>query len=442
MNHASMNLQRAAGTRLSSSIPSRFNAFNQDLNNRWSLETMTRIPGTIAIQSNQKSSGSRLKVGAIRSACLLLFALLTLFALSVQATAAPTQPEGPAPLVTVVAVDEQDVNPPREYVGHVEAIQKVELQARVEGVLEQVNFKEGSKVRAGDTLYVIEPAPYQAKVLAAKARVSKARAVLTRANNYLNRLQTVRPGGVSATDIEAAEAAQLEASADLQAEQAALTLAELDLGYTRILAPLNGRIGATALTAGNLCGPNSGTLATIVQIDPIRVQYSVSENDLAAIRLALADSASGQTQDLLRSQLRLSADETLDLVGQVDFVDNVVDAGTGTITVRLVFDNPDGRLLPGQYVTVLVSLKQGERMPVIPQSAVLEDRDGRYVLVVDAQKQVEQRRISTGSIVGPRWTVTSGLTAGEMVIVQGVQKVRPGQTVQTVIADQAKGSDQ
>ncbi|MBW2688647.1 MAG: efflux RND transporter periplasmic adaptor subunit [Deltaproteobacteria bacterium] len=403
---------------------------------------MKRKPGTIEPLSNQQDYGfKQVKAGAAISGFMLLVTLLTTLTLAIEATAAPAKEAGPPPLVTVVAVVEQEVNPPKEYVGHVEAIQTVDLQARVSGLLEKVNFKEGSKVRAGDSLYVIEQAPYQARVAVAKARVAKAQATLTRASNYQKRIKTVRTGGVSATDMESAEAAELEASAELQEAQANLTLAELDLGYTRILAPISGRIGATTLTVGNLCGPTSGPLARIVQIDPIRIQYSVSENDLSAIKTTLADSSSSQEKNLLRPQIRLPGGEVLKLSGHVDFVDNVVDASTGTITVRLVFDNPDGLLLPGQYVTVLVSRRQARLIPVIPQAAVLEDRDGRYVLVVDTQNQVEQRRISTGVINGTQWTVESGLTLGERVIVQGVQKVRPGQTVKTTSTDEAKGTD-
>ncbi|MCK4508064.1 MAG: efflux RND transporter periplasmic adaptor subunit, partial [Desulfuromonadales bacterium] len=327
---------------------------------------MKQRTGTIGPQSNRNEKGS--KPGTIIKVLILLLILLPISIPAMQATAAPAKKQGPPPLVTVVAVAEQDVNPPQEYVGHVEAIQMVDLQARVGGFLEEVNFKEGSEVHAGDSLYVIEQAPYKAKVAAAKARVTKAQATLARASNYLKRIQTVRIGGVSATDIESAEAAELEASAELQETQAALTLAELDLSYTRILAPISGRIGATTLTAGNLCGPTSGPLARIVQINPIRIQYSVSENDLSAIKMALADSSSEhEKNNLLRPQLKLPGGEILDLSGRVDFVDNMVDANTGTISVRLVFENSAGLLLPGQYVTVLVSRRQAKLMPVIPQ---------------------------------------------------------------------------
>ena len=397
---------------------------------------MKRRTGTRESRAHLCGDNSkRSRTGFITSCCLLL---LTLSA--VLANAAPAKQEPPPPLVMVSTVAEQEVNPAVEYVGHVEAVQEVSLQARISGLLEQVNFKEGSDVRVGDLLYVIEQAPYQAKVNAAQARMNKAQIALTRARDYLQRIQNVRSGGVSATDIESGEADVLAAEAELQETNAALALAELDLGYSRVSAPINGRIGATALTKGNLCGPASGPLARIVQLDPIRVQYSVSENDLAAIKMALDDSSSKQKKDLLQTQIRLPGGKLLALSGKVDFVDNKVDASTGTISVRLIFDNPEGLLLPGQYVTVLLSRKQARVMPMIPQAAVLEDREGRYVLVVDAQNQVEQRRVKTGVISGQLWAIESGLAAGEMVIVQGVQKVRPGQTVKTTTVDAAQGN--
>ena len=382
-----------------------------------------------------KNSSKRSRTGLITSCCLLLLALST-----VLAGAAPAKQEPPPPLVMVSTVAEQEVNPAVEYVGHVEAVQEVDLQARVSGLLEQVNFKEGSDVRVGDLLYVIEQAPYQARVNAAQARMNKAQVALTRARDYLQRIQNVRSGGVSATDIESGEADVKAAEAELQETKAALALAELDLGYTRISAPISGRIGATALTKGNLCGPASGPLARIVQLDPIRVRYSVSENDLAAVKMALDDSSSKQKKSLLQPQIRLPGGKLLGLSGKVDFVDNKVDANTGTISVRLIFDNPEGLLLPGQYVTALLSRKQARLMPMIPQAAILEDREGRYVLVVDAQSQVEQRRVKTGAISGQQWAIESGLVSGEVVIVQGVQKVRPGQTVKTTTVDAAQGN--
>jgi RND family efflux transporter MFP subunit len=353
--------------------------------------------------------------------------------------APPRSDNSPPPLVTVAPVILQDVNPPEEYVGHMEAIQSVELQARVEGFLEKVNFKEGSFVHVGDLLYVIEQAPYQANVKADKARVEELQAGLTKARQYLERVRTVRSGGVSASDIDNAVAEELRAKAQLEEAQATLERSELNLGYTTIRAPISGRIGRTAYTAGNLVGPTSGQLARIVQIDPIRVVYSISENDMAAIQMALKDAARSPENPVLVPRIRLSDGEKYQIAGKLDFVNNEVDAATGTIAVWAVFENPDGLLLPGQYVTVLVTRSKPKLMPVVPQSAVLEDREGQYVLVVDDHNRVDIRRIKSGPMIGINWAIESGLAAGEIVIVEGTQKAQPGQIVKTVTEKEKNG---
>ncbi|MDZ7696158.1 MAG: efflux RND transporter periplasmic adaptor subunit [Deltaproteobacteria bacterium] len=346
----------------------------------------------------------------------------------------------PAPVVTVITVAEQEVNPPEAYVGRVEAIQAVDLRARVQGYLEQVKFKEGADVRSGDLLYVIEQAPYKAIVDEERAKMAEADASLKDAQQYLKRLRAVRSGGVSKTDLETAANRVLKAAALLKEAQANLEQARINLGYTTIEAPISGRIGKTSLTKGNLVGPESGSLARIVQLDPIRVVYSVSEMDLAKIGRA-PDFMKKDHSDTCPSVplIRMPNGEMYPLEGRVDFVDNEVDPDTGTIAVRAVFENPDGFLLPGQYVTVLVRCKEGRRLPVVPQSAVQVDQDGRYVFVVDEQDQAQIRRIETGKAAGPNWVVHSGLKAGERIVTQGVQKVTPGQRVQTVPEGEATG---
>ena len=378
--------------------------------------------------------------GLLSGPIMLLLSILLVSGTSLEVNAAPAGATTvPPPQVTVARVIEQDVNPPSEYVGHVEAVQSVDLRARVEGFLERVDFKEGSDVHAGDLLYVIEQAPYQAKVDADKASLDQAKAILTKAQQYLRRAQNVRSGGISATDLDNAVAEELRAKAQLEQATANLQIAQINLNYSSIRAPISGRIGRSAFTKGNLVGPNSGALARIVQLDPIRVVYSISENDLAAVNTALRDAGMDKNNPMLMPRIKLADGQVLKIKGHVDFVDNTVDVSTGTIAVRALFKNTEGILLPGQYVTVLVVRSAPKLMPVVPQTAVLEDHDGRYVLMVDDQNRVAVRRVKTGPVVGSNWAVESGLAVNERVIVEGVQKVRPGQVVKPVGAGEQSG---
>jgi RND family efflux transporter MFP subunit len=383
-----------------------------------------------------------LKMDVIKRCCrpiALFTGLLLMIVFPVMVIAGPAGPDGPPPLVTVALITEQDVNPPTEYVGHVEAVQSVDLRARIEGFLEKVNFREGSDVHAGDLLYIIEQAPYQARVDADKASLAQTEAILTKARQYLHRAQTVRSGGISATDLDNAVAEGLRAKAQLEQAKANLQIARINLGYTSITSPINGRIGRTAFTRGSLVNPGSGPLARIVQIDPIRVVFSISENDLITIKMALKDAAKDKKRPILVPRIKLPGGQLFKTAGQIDFVDNTVDPGTGTIAVWALFNNPDSMLLPGQYVTVLVARSQPKLMTMVPQSAVLEDHNGRYVLVVNDQNRVDMRRVRTGPVVGVNWAVESGLAVNERVIVEGVQKVRPGQIVKTAAADKQQG---
>ena len=339
----------------------------------------------------------------------------------------------PPPVVTVMAVADQQVNPAETYVGRMEAIQAVDLRARVQGYLEAVKFKEGAHVRAGDILYVIEQAPYKADLAEESAKVDEARASLKDAQQYLKRLRTVLSGGVSATDVETATNKELRANAMLEEAKANFEQARIKLGYTTIKAPIDGQIGRTTFTKGNLVGPESGSLARIVQLDPIRVVYAISENQLESLD---PGSDTSRTSEVKKCpplyKIQMPGGAVYPLEGYLDFIDNQVDPNTGTIAVRAIFENPNGFLLPGAYVTVLVKCENGRRAPVVPQSAVQIDRKGRYVFVVDDEDRVHERRIETGAAIDADWVVTSGLSAGERVIVQGVQKVKPGQIIKTV----------
>jgi len=379
---------------------------------KFSFNNLRSIPSVMPADDKYPWLGSAKADVLCPGPIVLLLSLLVMLVLPCGvAGAGPRAGAGPPPLVTVALVTEQDVNPPSEWVGHMEAIQSVHLRARVEGFLEKVNFREGSDVQA----------------------------ILTKARQYLKRARTVRSGGVSATDLDNAVAEELRARAQLEQAKANLQIAQINLGYTSITAPISGRIGRTAFTRGNLVNPGSGPLARVVQVDPIRVVYSISENDFVTIKAVLNDTAKGKKHPVLLPQIKLPGGQVLKTAGRVDFVDNTVDAGTGTIAVRALFKNPGGTLLPGQYVTVLVSRSEPKSMTVVPQSAVLEDHDGRYVLVVNDQNRVDMRRVKTGPVVGINWAIKSGLAVNEKVIVEGLQKVRPGQQVKTTTADEQQG---
>ena len=362
---------------------------------------------------------------------LICGGLITLILAAAMPASAQSTGHTPPPLVEVAVITEAAVNPPMSHVGRIEAIQAVDIQARVQGYLEQVEFAEGGQVKAGNLLYVIEQAPYIAQVNADKAKAAQARAALKKARQYRERLHNVRSGGVSKTDLETALADEEEAQAQVDQAAATLDVSRLEMDYTTIKAPISGRIGVSNFTRGNLVGPDSGALARIVQLDPIRVVYSVSENDRVDVLLGIK--GQGKTFDDAKSdlipRLRLPNGAMYALPGRIEFTDNEVDSTTGTVAVRAVFDNPDEILLPGQFVTVELSLADPQKMPVVSQRAVLEDRQGQYVFVVDTDNRVQRRDITTGVTVGTQWAVKSGLMAGETVVVSGVQKVRAGQIV-------------
>jgi RND family efflux transporter MFP subunit len=378
-----------------------------------------------------------------RHLSLFILWISFLFLLMAPVTSLASPPDSgsaPVPLVAVEPVIVKDINPPEDYVGHVESIQAVDLRARVEGFLEKINFKEGDIVRSGDLLYVIEQAPYQTEVDVSKAGVAEAEAELVRANQHLERLQTALPESIPAMDMDEAIATQLRAKAQIAQAKALLARSELDITYTMIHAPISGRIGRTTYTKGNLVGPTSVPLARIVQVDPIRVVFSISENDLTIIQSAMDHIAVNLRESpALVTRLRLSDGTLFDVDGQIDFIDNEVDSTTGTIAVRAEFANPVGRLIPGQYVNVLLTMTEPNLLPVVSQAAVQQDHEGSYVFTVDKDNQVVMRRVETGPVIDDIWAIETGLNEGDLVIVQGIQKVQPGMSVKTTTNDNGQG---
>jgi len=334
----------------------------------------------------------------------------------------------PPPAVSVVEVTPQDVTPTAQFVGRVVAIDQVDLRARVQGFLEQRLFTEGQDVEKGDLLYVIEQPPFQAQVDEANASLARAQASVAETAATLERVQQASgSGAVSKQELDQARANDQRAQAEVLAAKAQLEIAKLNLSYTEITSPIDGRIGFTNYTIGNLVGPDSGTLATIVSEDPIYVTFPVSSR----IRLEVREEAVAKGHPghfVVHAQLPDGS--TYAHPGKVDFLNIEADQSTDTITVRAEFPNPEHLLVAGQFVNVTVEREKPEERLVVPQAALQLDQGGAYVLVVNSQDQVEQRRIQTGQAFAGNLVVQSGLQAGESVIVEGIQKVRPGMKVQ------------
>lgn len=364
---------------------------------------------------------------------IVLASALAWILLAVPSGAALAQmpPGGPPPTVITDVVRMQAASPIAEFIGRVQPIRDFEARARVEGVIEEVGFQEGANVEAGALLYVIEPAPYQAVLDSANADVERAQAQAREAERSLARVRELRSNGnASQAQLDQVQATRDGAAADVLVAKAKQRQAELNLGYTRVTAPAKGRIGATAVTEGDLVNPAAGVLATVVQIDPIRVVFSVTDRDVQTVQQQFGVQSPTEAVDRFLPTLRMSNGQEYPEKGKVQFLSNRVDQRTGTVPVYADFANPQGLLLPGQFVTVHVQPMTEEKRAVVPISAVLQDRDGSYVLVLDDQNRVQQRRIETAGQVEQNYIVSKGLTEGETIIIDGSQKVRPGITVQ------------
>jgi membrane fusion protein (multidrug efflux system) len=330
--------------------------------------------------------------------------------------------------VLIAAATVETVDESVEYIGRTVAVNDVSLRAQVAGYLKERRFSEGQDVDVGMPLFLIDPAIYQAQVSAAEGAVAEVQASLLRANQDVQRqTNLVKENAGSTQRLEEAEESKLTAEAKLMSVQAELEKAEIDLGHTLITAPISGRIGRAIFSVGDLVDSQAGELARLVELDPIYVNFSVSEGDIITAKRRLLEQNKG-VDDLesVALRLRLPDGSLFDQVGRIDFIDNVVDRNTGTVIVRAKFDNPEKLLVPGLYVRALLSSEEEAEALTIPQSAVQEDQAGTFVMVVGPGNKVEQRRIKTGRADAGQLVVTEGLEPDEKVIVEGIQKVRPG----------------
>jgi membrane fusion protein (multidrug efflux system) len=338
-----------------------------------------------------------------------------------QAPAAP-------PAVVAVPAKTGPVSDAESFVGRVVAQNKVELRARVEGFLRERPFTEGDTVAAGDLLFVIEPDQYEAALQQRQADLAKAEADDLNAEAQLRRgEELLKQKNIAASQVDELRAAASIAEAGIAQAKAAVAAAELDVGYTEIKAPIAGRIGLAQYTVGNLVGPASGPLATIVSRDPIYVQFPLTQRDLLQARRAIQQRGADPAN--VKVEVTLPDDSLYEHTGKLDFVDVTTDPSTDTVTLRAALPNPDGILVDGQYVRIALQSSEAKEAILIPQSALQLDQQGAFVLVVDTDSQAQIRRVVTGPAQGSLIAVVQGLAAGDLVITEGVQKARPGQPV-------------
>ena len=338
----------------------------------------------------------------------------------------------PLPAVTVEPATMTQVVQAASFNGRVVAEQKVDIRARVSGFVSEIGFTEGSVVAKDSLLFAIDPKEFQASLAQADAalaaaKASEALAVLER--NRQRELVT-RQASAQAT-LDKAEAEAARAGAEVQRMAAQHDAAELNLSYTQIKAPFEGRVGLSSVSVGALIGPESGTLVTLVTTDPMMVEFPVPERLFLLFQESVRTGASSGDGTV---RLTLADGQPYALAGTVNFADMQVSQSTDTVMIRASFPNPEGRLRDGSLVTVNVEEKASDKSLTVPQQAVLRDITGPYVLLVGADGTVEQRRIETGSSAKGRVVVTSGLSEGEKVITEGLNKARPGIKADAAIA--------
>jgi membrane fusion protein (multidrug efflux system) len=341
---------------------------------------------------------------------------------SIASSSAQEQTPAMVPVGTVQA-EHKPIAKTKNFVGRVEAINKVEVHARVTGYLEDVLFKEGEFVKEGQRLYHIEKDLFQAAVDQAAGELAgdKAKKLLT-AIQYQRAEELAKTSAGTIVARDQALTADRDADARILIAQAKLDEAKINLGYTDIVSPIAGKIGRTNITKGNVVSPQSGTLTTIVSQDPMYVLFPVSQRDISHAR------ETGLDIEGIKVRLSFADGKTYGSVGKIDFVGVTVDRATDTVQVRAVFPNPSGTLIDGQLWEVNLEAGKPEEQVVVPQAALLTDQQGVYVFVVEDGK-VAVRRIKTGGASGADIIVAEGLSGNELVVVQGLESLRPGMAV-------------
>ncbi|MBV8088659.1 MAG: efflux RND transporter periplasmic adaptor subunit [Alphaproteobacteria bacterium] len=354
---------------------------------------------------------------------MTLYFLVALFAALAGFPAGAQQSAPPAVLVQPAEL--RSMTKQAEFVGRAEALEKVDLRARVQGFLGPRLFKDGDEVEKDQVVFTIEKEPFEAAVDQRKAQLAAAQATLANAEQQLWRTnELVQKGNAPRAQLDQRTAEQGQAKAAVMEAEANLHDAQIQLAYTEIKTPINGRIGRAAVSPGNLVGPDTGVLATVVQEDPMQVLFSVTQRELLDARNS-EPNANGK----VRARIRLADGSLYDQKGQIDFLDVQVNPRTDGQIVRAMFANPDNILTNGQTVRVIIEEKGGDKVRVIPQSAIAIDQTGPYVFVVGNDNVVEQRRVRLGTYREGLAVVEDGVEPGERVVVQGQQRIRAGMKV-------------
>jgi RND family efflux transporter MFP subunit len=341
-------------------------------------------------------------------------------------------PKGPPPAVMVAPVLKQTVPLSEEYVARTEARKTVEIRARVEGFLEKILFKEGSQVKAGQLLFVIDQRPYKAALQDARGSLAQAQAAMEKSQKDVDRLRPlVAEDAAPQQDLDKAEADAQYSRAAIEKAKAAVTKAKLDLQFTEIHSPITGSIGREEVSVGNLVTKDQTLLTTVSSWDPMRVVFSISESDylLLARRYLKGNAANSKKSDDSPFELIMADNSVYPYKGQLSFVDRALDLTTGTLKIYASFPNPNMLLRPGLFARIRVVLEEKPDALLVPQRSVQEMQGIKTVLVVAPDDKVELRTVTLGDRYQDYFIVTAGVKAGERVVVEGLQKAIPGQKV-------------
>ncbi|HAS6046700.1 efflux RND transporter periplasmic adaptor subunit [Vibrio vulnificus] len=344
-----------------------------------------------------------------------------------------------APLVVTQEVLMLDYQPSNAYIGRVEAVEDTNITAQVSGYLKARHFEEGQLVEKGALLYTIEPSSFEAQVASAKASLAQAKASLKKAELDHQRGKNLLPrGSISQSEFDALTAGLLGAQAQLEAANAQLKLADVNLSYTQIRAPFSGRISDSKVSTGDLVSPSSGILTTLVSLDPIHTAFSISERERLALGIERIKGDGSTPSAGVEVQLQLENGKEYPHLGRLDYLGNRIDTKTGTIALRAVVANPDHQLLPGQHIKVNLREKQAKSVVVVPRRAVQTDLEGHFVMVMTQGEVAERRNVSLGAQVEQGVVIREGLTQDDVVITQGLQRVRNGMQVRVQTPTESK----